>query len=71
MPEIVWSVRSTSVPSATAAPPAGGVIVTRIGLEPSVIGLFFCVSTGWFPNAIAPYVAWSAKYVAVRRRPTR
>ena len=28
VPEIVWSVRSTSVPSGTAAPPAGGVIVT-------------------------------------------
>ena len=28
VPEIAWSVTSTSVPSGTAAPPAGGVIVT-------------------------------------------
>src|SRR5205085_10221413 len=32
--------------------------------EPSVITVFFAVSAGWFPNAIAPYVAWRSKYVA-------
>src|SRR5579871_450422 len=54
VPESVWRLRTTLVPSGTATPPDGGVITTWIGLVPSVIGVFFCVSTGWFPNAIAP-----------------